>query len=309
MKRRIALWMVLMLIFSSALAETARGLIPEASLWGMSRTNVNKQFGGTAEAVMIGENAGLKVAGIEVEGYVMDAYYVFSENMRTYYGLSKVSYLLTGTQKRPSAVLDEAYGTLTDAFRSAIGAPDSVKDAVTTWKKDRYKVEIGKGKFKNYDGSDNTNVAIVFTGLNIPKPTREPTPTPVATPRPASTPKAVADEKEVKVRVITDCDDYNSSGSDWKEVYTVNDKTVKNDDILTVRLGEKLRVEAVITDRDNTENKGSYKATYEVTESKMKKRWFNIKLNFDVEAKEGKYKGKYAKWTVTFRFEDADTEE
>ena len=310
MKRWVALLVALLLmVCASALGETAKEAIPQASLWGMSRTNVHRRLEGAGKARMIGENAGLKIEGVELEGHMMDVYYVFSENMSTYYGLSKVTYLLSGTQKRTSAELDAAFGDLKAAYQKTLGTPDTEKEAVCAWKTGRYKLEIGKGKFKNYDGSENLNVAVVFTGLNIPKPTRQPTPTPYATPTPSSARKVAPKEKEVKIRVITDCEDYNRSGTDWKEEYYVNDKKVKNDDILTIRLGEKLRVEAVITDRDNKTNKGSFKASYSVTESKMKKRWFNIKLNFDVEAKEGKYKGKYARWNVTFRFEDADTEE
>ena len=52
-------------------------------------------------------------------------------------------------------------------------------------------IEVGKGKFTAYNGSEKTNVGltVTFTDLPTPKPTPRPTPKPTKAPRPKKTPK------------------------------------------------------------------------------------------------------------------------
>lgn len=298
MRRKIALWLALMLVLGCALAESAGNTIPRDAQWGQSRTRIRNQINGQTEPLIIGDNNALKVPGIIVGDYTMDAYYVFSENMRTYYGLSKVTYLLSGGQRRSSEMLDTAYAELVQNMEAAIGAPDSVKEAVTVWKKSKYRVEIGKGRFRKYDGSDQMNVAIVITGLNIPKPTPRPTPTPQPTP----TPRPVIKEKDMKVTITATCEENDHVGNNWLKAYYVNGEKVTNGDTVHVKAGERVKVRANITEDDDNPDKGTGEGYHNLTEKGVRN-GFNITLTFDVKENEGKHKGKVARWKVKFKFE------
>lgn len=214
MKKLFLLFVLLCLLMSfTSLAEDIDELIPDSSMWGMSRNAMEEEIWGDYTECTVGKSKGLKLDSVEVSEHSMDPYYVFGEQMwnsegKTYKGLSKVVYVLSGNTKRPSDELKGFYQVLTEEMTTAIGEPDSSKKAVTTWKTDEYKIEIGTGKFKKYNGSDNSTVAIVITALDIdkpttpkptakntpkpvpkkteatPKPTPEPTPTPTSTPHP-----------------------------------------------------------------------------------------------------------------------------
>lgn len=70
-------------------------------------------------------------------------------------------YLLSGN-KHPTREINACLDDLIEAMKSAIGNPDSQKSAVATWEKESYSVQVGKGKFKNYTGTDSASVGIVF---------------------------------------------------------------------------------------------------------------------------------------------------
>jgi len=201
MKKLFLLFVLLCLLVSfTSLAEDIDELIPDSSMWGMSRTAIEKNIWCNYKECIIGKSKGLKLDTVEVAEHSMDPYYVFNERMwnsegKTYKGLSKVVYVLSGITKRSTDDLKEFYHVLTEEMTTAIGEPDSSKKAVTTWKTDEYKIEIGTGKFKKYNGSDNATVAIVITALDIdkpitPKPTAKKTPKPTQkpTPKPTSIP-------------------------------------------------------------------------------------------------------------------------
>ncbi len=209
-----------------AFAETVSGLIPKQSLWGISRDKFQKQSNQKYESLESGKTKMLRRSGIKVNGYKLDGYFVFDFSTwdstgYTYSGLSKVVYLLSG--KPTSDEITSAFQTLVQAMKKSAGQPDSEKKTLATWEKNNYTVEIGKGKFKKYTGSDKQNVAIVITAKNIsrpqtPKPTVEPTPkykyiSP--TPKPTKTPKPK--------KVTKTYTNYNEGGGS----YILNTKTMK----------------------------------------------------------------------------------
>lgn len=194
MKRFAAVLMILLLLFQTAFAKSLDELIPSAEMWAESSQALVKTVGGKFTKVRVNKTPALKTKKVDVEGYVMDGYYLFGANMRTYYGLTKLTYILSGKKKRPKDELNGVYNTLVARMEDVLGKPDSATKAVSTWQRERYKIEIGKGKFKAYNGSENTNVGIVITGINLPTPVPTPTraPTPVPTPRPTKTPRPTA---------------------------------------------------------------------------------------------------------------------
>lgn len=141
--------------------ETEEGnivdIIPKDDIWGTSLDEFKKKSAKQYETCEIGKKQGLRTSGIDVDSYLMDAYFVFEKK-----GLSKIVYLLSDTSKHSSKELQSCYDTLVDDMKNALDTPDTQTDAVATWETDKYSLQIGKGKFKNYSGSENTSVGIVF---------------------------------------------------------------------------------------------------------------------------------------------------
>ena len=167
-------------------------LIPENTIWGISRDDFMKSNHATYTKCKVGNKKALTTSNIIVDEYTMDGYYIFDERMwdsegRTYNGLSKITYLLSNQNDLTSSELDDCYLDFTEKMKNELGNPDSEKGKLTTWKNNVLKVEVGKGKFKKYTGSNKSNVAIVFTAIHIPKP-ETPQPTPKSTPKPAPKP-------------------------------------------------------------------------------------------------------------------------
>ena len=200
LKRTISLILVFIVFFSTAYAKIA--LIPNEKVWGYSRDQLRKKYPSNYSECKVGDAKALKLSDVEVNGYNMDAYYVFDEKTwdasgYTYNGLSKIAYLLADKNKLSSSEINTYYQALVEYVKGLVGNPESTANAVTTWKKGNTKIEVGKGKFKNYNGSKNNTVGIVITALKIKKPaTPAPTPQPTPkfkyispTPKPTKTPK------------------------------------------------------------------------------------------------------------------------
>lgn len=174
MKRSLLIVLTMVLIAGLALAETSAGFIPKMSMWGQSRADVKKQLSGDVKSLKINEKAALKLTNYRIANYNMDAYFIFDMSMQSYYGLSKVTYLLPGSQKYTSDLLNEVYNALVSYVTSSYGKPDSISKAKSTWETGVFKIEVGKGKFSNYTGYENTNVAIVVTWQNAQQQNTKP---------------------------------------------------------------------------------------------------------------------------------------
>lgn len=138
-------------------------LLPSDSVWGLSRDDFLKSTGDESayKKCKVGSSIALRLSGIHYRDYTLDGYYVFAEKVGTHYGLSKITYLLSG-KKHSSSKLTDFYNQLIDDMTEVAGEPDSTAKSVTKWEKQRYTIDIGKGKFKNYNNSDETNVAVVI---------------------------------------------------------------------------------------------------------------------------------------------------
>lgn len=190
MKRNIISILVILFIFQSiAIGETINSIIPDKTIWGISRKELTQNSDSDFKTIEIGKTKVLQQSNIIVENTPLDAYFVFGfptwkADGYTYNGLSKIVYLLSYEGKQNPYNLDEKYSLFVDSLKPYLGEPNSVSKAVTVWNKPNYKIEIGKGNFKKYSGSKIKNVAIVFTGENIPKPV---TPPPTVQPTPKYT--------------------------------------------------------------------------------------------------------------------------
>lgn len=182
MKRLFSLALVLVLCCACCFAEdwesspmVVNELIPDNSSWGLSREDFSGESAFELTECSVGDKKAMKAENIDVDGYSMDAYYVFDEKMwdetgYTFKGLSKVTYILSGTDQKSDEELNRCYKYLVNRMKEAEGEPETEKSSVTSWENDKYKIEIGKGKFVKYTGSDNKNLAVVITALDIEKP-------------------------------------------------------------------------------------------------------------------------------------------
>lgn len=199
-KAIIALLSILVMLFMSSYAESIEELIPNEDLWGISQEEYLKlNDENNYSECKIGKKKALSLSNVTVGSFVMDAYYVFDAKMKTsagraYSGLSKVTYILTGNNTKEE--LQSCFETLVGDMTQTIGEPDTAKKSVSTWEYDGVKIQIGKGKFEKYTGTQDTSVAAVFTAIDIPyssdiqTPTPKPSPTPTAnltlSPKPTS---------------------------------------------------------------------------------------------------------------------------
>lgn len=180
-------------LLSATFAEGIDKIIPDDSLWGISRNDLKDVVPYKFIESKIGNANCLKASNIVIGNYTMDVYYVFKEKMWnsegwTFKGLSKIAYILSENTDNPSVNLTDCKNQLVEMMTNVLGDADSISKAVTTWENNTYKVEIGKGIFKKYNGSDQITVAILISGLNIKKPsTPEPTTKPTKTPYPTIT--------------------------------------------------------------------------------------------------------------------------
>ena len=152
---------------ASAFAEEICDIIPSHDLWGMSKDEVKSTLYECDECI-VGDNEALVVHDHTINFYDMDTYYVFGKDMGVYHGLSKIAYILSD-ETLSKDDRKECREALVSSITGTLGAPDSETNAVTTWQTETEKTEIGTGKFKNFKGTDNPTVGVLFTGLHVKK--------------------------------------------------------------------------------------------------------------------------------------------
>ncbi len=142
--------------------STGDGLIPATDLWGCREKEVLDKVGEDMVRCKVADARARRLSGVEVEGYTMDVYYVFAEkNGRE--RLSKIAYILADSQPDADEV-NACIEALTAAMSNETGDPADPDAAPVVWNRSDCKVEIGKGRFLNYNGSNSVTAAMVFTG-------------------------------------------------------------------------------------------------------------------------------------------------
>ena len=97
---------------------------------------------------------------LDICSYRMDVYYVFEKD-RADHGLSKIAYILNDSDHYSGAELSQCYQKIVEEMKKREGEPNSEKKNTAVWKKDSYKIELGKGQLEKYTGSDNLTVGII----------------------------------------------------------------------------------------------------------------------------------------------------
>ena len=85
---------------------------------------------------------------------------------KKYAGLSKITYILKNSEDYTDSELTDCYQDLVDKMEEIAGEPDPTKKTPLTWNTEDCIVEIGKGRMKNYTGSEDSTIAIVIKQLS-----------------------------------------------------------------------------------------------------------------------------------------------
>ena len=171
--KRITFLIISILIFAFAIAEEQiMDIIPSDNLWGMSKYEIGKTLYNPIDC-WVGDSEALLIQNHNINGYNMDAYYVFGMDMDTYMGLSKIAYILSG-QNISTEELKSCKTDLVFSLTNALNEPTTESNAVVSWETDTCTIEIGTGKFKNYTGSPNITAGVFIKG----NPVANTTPTP-----------------------------------------------------------------------------------------------------------------------------------
>lgn len=117
MKYLISSIVVIALLVLYADAEGIDTIVPDTSLWGLSRNDFKGLKPYDYSETQIGKSKCLFRSKLNIEGYIMDVYYIFGEKMWnsdgwTYKGLSKIVYLLSGKEKHETTELNECRDSL-----------------------------------------------------------------------------------------------------------------------------------------------------------------------------------------------------
>ncbi len=162
MKKIIAIIGLLTFLSVGVFAEDMDSMIPDASLWGNSAENLIDENDTNCKKCQVGEDTAWCISNkLDFCSYRMDVYYVFEKD-RVDNGLSKIAYILNNSDSYSGTELNECYQTLLDEMKKNEGEPSSEKKNTAIWKKDTYKIELGKGQLEKYTGSDNLTVGIII---------------------------------------------------------------------------------------------------------------------------------------------------
>lgn len=279
--RILSAFLCMMLVFQfTAIGDSVSDILPETLQWGLSRTRFREANGsGYADIELEGYKSLMK-AGLEIDGYKMDAYYQFATDKGSYYGLTKAIYLLDVTKKMSNKNLETCYNTLVDDL-SKEQKPTASSSSSTIWEKPTCTVEITTGTFTEFNNSKNKTVAIIIT-----EPTEE---------------ALALAPVQMRFSISSSCSNYNHVGYSWEEEFEINGKPVSKWGNITVAAGDKITLEASFTENDKSPDYGHARQVYTVKQEDMAK-GFKVSFSVDVREDKGRYSGCVATWNVTFTF-------
>ena len=288
MKKWLSALIIILILVPVALADTVADLVPDTSLWGISRTKFKEQNGRGLQEIEVGDYKCIVVPDFEVNGYTMDCYLEFGESMGNYYGLSRVIYILDVSKKASDSELKTCYNSFVQEVLQYADPSEQTKTS-STWFFDNCTIEIGISTMRDFNGSKNKTVYISFlkpeeiagtvNGTNANR----------------------FKSKTMSISASASCNDYNHVGNEWVQRFYVNGEEVWSDSVITLNAGDTITVEAEISEHDKNPDTGTETVNYIVTEQDLT-RGFTISFNVSVTENGGRYSGNTAKWSVVFRF-------
>ena len=281
-QRALAIFLALFLLSQCcALAETVTQVLPSQDWWGLSRTRFKQANGnGYLDIELEGFKSLKKNTQIDIDGYEMEAYYEFGTDMGSYYGLSKVVYMLDVAKKISNSNLEKCYSKLIKDIESKYKASESTKTS-SLWDFNGYAIEIKVDKQTDFNGSSNKTVAIIITESAISSAPAAPT--------------------AMRVNITASCSNYNHVGNNWYQEFYINGSQVNRYSQINLSVGDVITVRADITEDDKSPDFGSEKVTRTITQSDLTN-GFTISFIVDVSEDRGRYSGYTAQWNVKFTF-------
>ena len=261
--------------------ETIGKQLPDASQWGLSRTRFRNENGnGYKDIVVDGYNCLKKNTMVEIGDYTMEAYYQFATDKGSYYGLSKVAYILDVSEKKSAAELEECYSTLVQIM-SKKQKPTKEASYSVLWELSDYTIEIAADAFSSFNGSTNKAIAVFITEAFSNNPPVVPT----------------------NMRVnISATNTYNYSvGNQWTHEYFINGNRVYSGSQIKLSAGDTITVTVNTTENDKSPDYGYDQVRYIVTQDDINK-GFKLTLEVVVREDKGRYSGNTAGWTYRFTF-------
>lgn len=107
--------------------------------------------------------------------------------------------------------------------------------------------------------------------------------------------------RDMTVLADASTDNYNHTGYVWSQEYYINGEQVDVYSRITLKPGDIVTVEAVITEEDTYPDTGAASAFHVVTAEDILK-GFTVGFFVDVEENAGRYAGCVCRWKVAFRF-------
>lgn len=134
---------------------------------------------------------------------------------------------------------------------------------------------------------------------STPKPTS--TQNPTAAPKPLALSAAFAgtESHQVKISFSAQCSDTNHVGNSWTQAFYINGEAVRSSKTLSLRAGENLQLQVVITEDDTYPDIGSDLRTITLSEADLTQ-GTRIATTVDVRENRGRYAGNIAQWTVVY---------
>ena len=296
MKRYISLMLIYVLLLSMLSANAASYLDPKPEWWGMSRSAVLKEMSYLPfKELDVNDRKVLVLRGLVAGIHKTDNYFYFGEKPsgKSYYGLSDYLWIISIPSKKfTNSKLKSIYDEMVELVSETHGQPYQSSSKASQWDCDDYSITVMIDSFKDFNGSDDKTVAIIYSAKT------EEDPIPTATPKVStSSGKAI----DMQVSVDAKCSDYNHIGEIWQQVYYLNGKRLTDGKSVSLKAGDVITVSAKISEEDSNPDIGENSKTYTVTKDDLNK-GFKITFNVQVEENGGRYKGNKAAWRVTFSF-------
>ena len=137
-------------------------ILPPDDIWGIPSPKLVEILGNACAYTKIGKRDALVVHNVKVASFSMNCYFVFGEKIGTYWGLSKITYVLPDADNLTKEDKNKGLEAVIEVVKTAAGKPKSSEKTTVKWSKKKYTITTGIGKFEKYTGSKATSIGIVL---------------------------------------------------------------------------------------------------------------------------------------------------
>lgn len=107
---------------------------------------------------------------------------------------------------------------------------------------------------------------------------------------------------DMKISICCQCQDRNSVGNEWDQVFSIDDAAVQNGGLITLNAGQGITLYTEIVEHDDVyDDVAADSFLIEITAENLLNGFFVIRT-LEVKENAGRYKGNIAVWTVIYTF-------